>query len=79
MEEGVEPRDALAGGGGFDVLEEGGEAADDLARVQVFGDADESLEIDAGLGGAGFPQADAHFVDASVRASRRAALPTRDR
>ena len=38
VEESVEARDALSGVGGLDVFEEGGEAADDFAVVERFGD-----------------------------------------
>ena len=48
--------DALAGGVGLDVFEEGGEAADDAAGIEGGGDAVEGVEIDAGLGGAGGPE-----------------------
>jgi len=44
VDERVEAGDALAGRGRLDVLEEGGEAADDLALVQAFGDLEKDRQ-----------------------------------
>ena len=52
VEEAVEAGDALAGVGGFGVLEEGGEAADDLLLIEALSDFEETFERDAGDFGA---------------------------
>ena len=57
------------------MFEERGEAPDDLARVQVFGDAAERLEIDARLGGARLPQAGADLVEGQLALEREEDLP----
>src|SRR5437868_4836266 len=44
MEKGIEASDAFAIGQGFDMFEKGGETADDLSLIQVFGDFKESFE-----------------------------------
>lgn len=63
VEEGVEAGDADACLGGLDVFEKSGEPADDLARVEVFGNLTKGFQIDVGFGGSGGPEAEANFVD----------------
>ena len=63
MEEAVEAGDALAGGGRLDVLEEGGEAADDFFRVERLGDFAEAVERDAGDFRALVPRVFGNFVE----------------
>src|SRR5947208_7355693 len=48
MEQSIEFGHALAGAEGFDVLEESGEAADDVALIEGFGDTIELIEGNAG-------------------------------
>ncbi len=66
MEEAVESGDANAGGGGFDVFEEGGEAADDAFFVKGFGDLTEALDGGAGFDGASGPGFGADFIEAEL-------------
>ena len=69
-----------AGRARLHVLEEGGEAADDLARVQVFGDAAEGLEIARRpRRRARCPEADADFVEREFALEGERARPTRGR
>src|SRR3989440_12670405 len=62
VEKGVEFGDAFAGAEGFDMLEEGGEAADDLALVEGFRNAIKFVERDTGFAGARLPEVDIDFV-----------------
>ncbi len=63
MEKPVETRDPLAGGGGFDVFQEGGEAADDFFIIEGGGDFAEAVERDAGDFRALFPGVLANFFE----------------
>ncbi len=56
VEEGVVGGDALAGGVGFDVFEEGGKASDDAAGVEGVGDFEEFGEGNFRFGGAVKPE-----------------------
>src|SRR6266550_6173108 len=62
VEKGVEFGDALAGAEGFDVFEEGGEAADDVALVERLRYAIEFVEGDVGFAGTRLPEIDIDFV-----------------
>ena len=62
MEQSIEFGHALAGAEGFDVLEECGEAADDVALIERFGYSIKFVERDAGLAGAGLPEILLDFI-----------------
>ena len=79
VEERVEPRHAHAALRRFDVFEEGGEAPDHLALVQVFGDSTKRFEIDSRLGGSLFPRVQPDFIEREFPLQCEKNLPLRRR
>ena len=75
VEQRIEARDALAGPGGLHVLEEGREAADDLALVEALGDLEKDRQRQVGLARAVLPQVHAQLPRLELALERHQHAP----